>query len=722
MSQADLVISVYLPDGRYHGMPEWPPSPFRLYQALLAGALLGEPDRQTDSIRAAFEWLERQPAPSISVPPYTQGKRHIVYMPNNDLDTVGGDPRNTARIRGATKEIAPRLLPSNATLSYRWRFDSSETRHGEQIAALADRVHQLGRGVDMAFASGEVRVHSRSDAAVTEGSATVYQPTGGGASGDTLRTPEPGSFTSLIERHERQRQRLHGGTLTQPPPPRYGAALYEARAHRLLFDLVGRDGDTTKYHALSPTHTSWLVRQIRDQLARLLNPSFGQTLVERIIIGRRADEADKTRRIQIIPLPSIGFRYADRAIRRLVLVVPTNCPIPVSEIHWAAGTIHLGVSADGEIVDATQPQLVPATETRMLTHYAADDRHTSSTVWRTVTPLVVQTLNRRTRANGKQRHAHLNRMIQRAIRQAGIDTPVSRIRVQQEPFEQKGLRANAVDLPGHLTGSERHHAEITFAKPVRGPLVVGNGRYMGLGLCAPVVHRTDGAFVFDLPVPLQLSTSARGTLTNAARRALMNRAANNRGSIPPLFSGHAPDGGPSSSGQHEHIFITTVDADGDGFLDRIMVLAPWRVDRTYQPGNRDRQCFEQVVPMLAWLGGHQITNAELTPPRPPDSDERYFESSKVWESETDYQPTIHPKPPNATDTIIRDAVSECARRGLPRPDVDVLNWTCGPRGGNVSARLQLRFGIAIQGPLLLGRGSHYGEGLFGARNDQNATR
>jgi CRISPR-associated protein Csb2 len=61
---------------------------------------------------------------------------------------------------------------------------------------------------------------------------------------------------------------------------------------------------------------------------------------------------------------------------------------------------------------------------------------------------------------------------------------------------------------------------------------------------------------------------------------------------------------------------------------------------------------------------------------------------------------------------VRDVIAECERRSLPRPEVEILESDAGPNGGDLEARLQLRFAIAIQGPILLGRDSHAGGGLF----------
>src|SRR5437016_1130129 len=94
-----LVISVRLHDGRYHGAGEWPPAPARLFQALVAGAGLSGPLEGHD--REALEWLEQLDAPVIGAPRQREGHGVTLYVPNNDLDKVGGDPRRIAEIRGS---------------------------------------------------------------------------------------------------------------------------------------------------------------------------------------------------------------------------------------------------------------------------------------------------------------------------------------------------------------------------------------------------------------------------------------------------------------------------------------------------------------------------------------------------------------------------------------------------------------------------------------------
>src|SRR4051812_43821261 len=81
-----FLLSVRFHDGRYHGSGEWPPSPARLFQALVAGAARGK--TLTEDDRRALAWLELRDAPVIASPPMRVGRGYKTYVPNNDRDTV----------------------------------------------------------------------------------------------------------------------------------------------------------------------------------------------------------------------------------------------------------------------------------------------------------------------------------------------------------------------------------------------------------------------------------------------------------------------------------------------------------------------------------------------------------------------------------------------------------------------------------------------------------
>jgi CRISPR-associated protein Csb2 len=96
-----LAIGVRFHEGRYHGRPEggtdWPPSSARLFQALVSGAARCETLAESD--KSALEWLESLDPPAIAAPSGRAGQGFRTFVPNNDLDTVGGDPKRVGEIR-----------------------------------------------------------------------------------------------------------------------------------------------------------------------------------------------------------------------------------------------------------------------------------------------------------------------------------------------------------------------------------------------------------------------------------------------------------------------------------------------------------------------------------------------------------------------------------------------------------------------------------------------
>src|SRR5665213_168163 len=336
-----LIISVRFHDGRYHGRPDWPPSPARLFQALVAGAAQGETLAKED--KGALKWLEGlKDAPVIAAPPMRRGQPFTNFVPNNDRDSVESRKFENHRdylaalgkIRTA-KDIRPILFEAEMPLFYVWTFDESpEARtNAQQVCAIAERLYQFGRGVDMAWAWGEILDVGKTDARLTVQGGVLHQPSGG--AGDiTLAVPLKGSLESLIERHNKMRTRFRtlyeskpttrepdrkvatGQVFVQPPKPLFRNVSYNSPPLRKLFDLRDPSEGTAE-----PPFAPWplaravcLVERLRDKAAARLKeqPAANEGRIDRVLIGRDASEADKAHRVRIIPLPSIGFTHAVR--------------------------------------------------------------------------------------------------------------------------------------------------------------------------------------------------------------------------------------------------------------------------------------------------------------------------------------------------------------------------------------------------------------------------
>jgi CRISPR-associated protein Csb2 len=73
-----------------------------------------------------------------------------------------------------------------------------------------------------------------------------------------------------------------------------------------------------------------------------------------------------------------------------------------------------------------------------------------------------------------------------ALRHAGFTLDVLDVIVQREPFQGHGARAEAFAPSSRFAKERLWHVAIKFAEPIQGPLVLGDGRFLGLGVFVPV--------------------------------------------------------------------------------------------------------------------------------------------------------------------------------------------------------------------------------------------
>jgi CRISPR-associated protein Csb2 len=169
----------------------------------------------------------------------------------------------------------------------------------------------------------------------------------------------------------------------------------------------------------------------------------------------------------------------------------------------------------------------------------------------------------------------------------------------------------------------------------------------------------------------------------------------------------------AGSGQHEHVFLACTDSDGDGIIDRLIVAAPWAGDRSARSRQRDRATFDRIVSALEVVRAGALGVIKLNVPVAPQPGDHLVGPAFTWKSYSPYRPTRHAKRrKELAARILEDVLLECGRRGLPRPEVELLGFTSGPNGGEISAEVRLCFSVAVQGPVMLGRDSHFGGGLF----------
>lgn len=224
----NLCICIQWLDDRYHGKnadgePEWPPSPLRLFQAMLAAAFrrFGE----SDSSLAGLRWLQSKlPAPIIVSPPAQAGRPFTRFVPNNDSDKeLDRQGRLTA------KKVQPTFLLEQSPIHYIWRLPEPLTDQGlchvDVLCEIVKSIVSFGWGVDMAFASGSVL--SCEQVVSLKGRRWVPHTE---LTGVRRRVPCPFTLDCLIDRHKLFVDRLRidqyslggdamrNGCLTDLPP------------------------------------------------------------------------------------------------------------------------------------------------------------------------------------------------------------------------------------------------------------------------------------------------------------------------------------------------------------------------------------------------------------------------------------------------------------------------------------------------------------------------
>ena len=728
--QRALLVTVRLHEGRYHGLDdryaaEWPPAPARLFQALLAGASRGA--AVPAAVQAALDWLQTLPPPVIAAPRGTPGQAHIRYVPNNDLDAElpGKRYEDAVAKTRVGKRIRPTLFDAAAPILYCWPVSGDANGHARGLRAVADDLYQLGRGVDMAWAEAELVDVDEAERRILAHAGIVYRPTEGADAGHHLLCPQPGLRQSLTARFEGLRLRFRAAgtarkpirTFVQPPKPRLQRVAYGAEPRRFTFELRKPDS-RAGYADWRLDGAAELVQGARDQAAERLRaavPDLADS-VERYLIGRGAGDADKASRARIVPIPSVGHEHVDRSIRRLQVRVPQTCPLAAEDVAWAFSQV-VWSDEDGAIVR----ELHRVEDDRMAARFEGRGRR-----WRSVTPLALPTAGRRRigpdrRAaeakGGAERRAEealAVAAVHQALRHAGVSVPVAGVGVQREPFDRQGSRAEQF-APGTRFAKETlWHASITFADRVKGPLLLGDGRFIGLGLMGPADEQARGVIGFAIVDGLA-DGAKPSVVARAARRAMMARVQGGmrRGAtLPSYVSGHLPDGSPVRGGTHRHVAVVA-----DLPRRRLLYVAPSELQRNgirWLDIAADHGRMADAIEGMDVLRAGPAGRLTLVPVVVGPGSDPLFTPARVWESVTTYDVTRHYRGPSAEDALALDVAAELQRCGWPRlrrESIEVLAVRRGPRGG-LSGRLRLTFRTAEAGPLLIGRTAHKGGGLF----------
>ena len=507
-----LTLRFLSPVPQFHGRgadgdPEWPPSPLRFFQALVAASATRWRDNQfQEYARPALEWLEKI-QPTVVTPQVAAGSfGYRMYVPNNsgDLMTAAwarGDTETSMAKFRVEKDVRPTNLNSEA-VSFLFPLVDGVCPHFQVLQAAVRSVTHLGWGIDMIAGNAELLTDAQAAGLPGEVWRAVSEQ-----SGTALRVPTEGTLDALLQKHEKFLGRISDGGFKPVPPMStfrvvgYRRATEPAPRPFAAFSILKPDASGMRsFDQLRRTRdVAGMVRHAVTVAAR--GQGWTEERINMFVHGKTPDGSQSPNgqaspdRFQYLPLPTINHALRRvESIRRLLIAAPPHCGQQAAWARRAMAGAEL-VNHDGVVGLLT---ILPGSDW-VLRQYIEESR-----TWSTVTPVILpgyddpDHLRRKLKdgrdADTQKRYlarldSRMDELLRKAFRQAGYSNEL--LEQTELDWREVGFQAG-VDLasrylpPENLNNVPRIHVRVRFPIAVRGPLAVGSGRFRGFGLFVKV--------------------------------------------------------------------------------------------------------------------------------------------------------------------------------------------------------------------------------------------
>jgi CRISPR-associated protein Csb2 len=473
-------------DASDRDLPEWPPHPDRVFQALVAS--WGETDMD-DACRQALEWLAALPPPELAVPPTDPANLRppgTCFVPVNDVPYTTGKSNPLLRDleigRNRQGRSFPRF-PVPAPCHLLW-----PTAPPAQVAQHLPALRQLCLATaSIGHSSSLVRLWA--DQLTERPAGLIRHIPGEGAGATMMRVPSPGRMAQLVEAF------ADGGPdWERPPAARWLAysiaeddsagapcqGVFSPRLHVLR--AVGPNA--RRYGA---AHAPALAAALRGaMMAAAIDGSRAMELIS----GHRngSTEPIEGAHCAFIPLPFVGAPHADGHLLGMALVLPNGLS-PTEQLECEAALARCLDDENRMVLRLPKGghldlESVAPGETRQTLQPATWAPPAGARRWASATPMV---LDRMPPRRVRDREAFMAETIATACERVGLPAPCH-VELGEVSQLEGAPHASAFPAMPRKDGTRRWHlhACIEWAVPIRGPVLLGAGRYRGLGLFRPL--------------------------------------------------------------------------------------------------------------------------------------------------------------------------------------------------------------------------------------------
>ncbi len=481
-----------------HEQVEWPPHPGRVFMALVAAHYETGAD---PAERDALLWLENLPPPEVHAPEHYPSAPVTQYVPVNDDPAQISVKQGKVRFYQEILATPFRRNRQDRTFARAWLADDTVYLcwpHADPPQAIRSALETLcAKTTRIGHSSSLVQVWQADEPPAhlprwvhDEARATCQ-----------LRVIAPGTLQALDEdyhqRHQRARDPRNESKSRSPvagkrPLSEHGYVRAEAAApapairgtvfspHLLVFTLERLEGP---YRHLDLACTLVLTERWREALASHANDLSAEA--QQTISGHAPDRKPLEQpHLAFLPLGVVGHEHADGHLMAAALALPDAIPASLRQevLRAAASVRELVLGRLGRWA------LEPVTMSRPPLALRADAwtaHPTGATHWACVTPVA---FDQHPKAKDKAAYqTEAANLIADACERIGLPRPREVI-ITPVSAHLGVPPAHAFPRLRRKDGSERRHthAILVFAEPVRGPVLLGAGRYRGYGFCRPM--------------------------------------------------------------------------------------------------------------------------------------------------------------------------------------------------------------------------------------------
>lgn len=523
---------------------EWPPHPARLFSALVA--TWADAEESDGSERDALEWLETQGPPAIAASDAVARKVVSHFVPVNDTSIVsmswhkrkanaiydladrlheelvaseGKVTRKATRFqqkltrernvegqvghvgmtnpssamhmlpdhRRKQERFFPSVTPDEARVTYIWNSRPSE-RLCEALDRLLAQVTRLGHSSSL--------VSCRVAPDPPEASHTP------GDIGESLRSVRRGQLAELERRYDRH----HGHEPRALPYTnvRYRTAVETSRKERPQEPNTAGDWIVFEFGHNSRFLPVSRAEDVAQAMRAAILDYVDDPIPEEISGLRQDGMPTATPHVAFLPLPYVGFEHADGRLVGVAVSVPrTSSAVSRRALYRGIGTWEGTSPGSLKLILPGTSGVVEVSRLRgptTLVSLRPGVWHRPSRRWASATPVALPRHPGRLAQGSWAARAKAWKRAEAAVRNACTHASLpepSAVEVSLSPFiagARVATRFPAFRQKGRDGKPVRRklvHARVRFEHPVAGPLMLGAGRFIGLGLMRPLQDTDD---------------------------------------------------------------------------------------------------------------------------------------------------------------------------------------------------------------------------------------